>query len=29
MSYLTALENWLNRKIGWFFTNGYKDQHAE
>jgi len=26
MNYLTALENWFNRKIGWFFTNGFKSK---
>jgi|GEM_PF-2229532 hypothetical protein len=22
--YLSSFENWFNRKIGWFFLNGYK-----
>jgi hypothetical protein len=22
--YLSNFENWFNRKIGWFFLNGYK-----
>lgn len=26
MYYLTALENWFNKKIGWFFTNGFKER---
>ena len=24
MQYLHHFENWFNRKIGWFFLNGYK-----
>jgi len=26
MRYLTAFENWFNRKIAWFFTNGSKQR---
>ena len=26
MNYLNALENWFNKKIGWFFTNGFKSK---
>lgn len=26
MNYLHALENWFNKKIGWFFTNGFKEK---
>ena len=29
MSYLNALENWFNKRIGWFFTNGYKSRSKE
>ena len=23
---LASVENWFNRKFGWFFTNGHKDR---
>lgn len=23
---LASVEDWFNRKFGWFFTNGYKDR---
>ncbi len=24
-NYFSALENWFNKKFGWFFTNGSKN----
>jgi len=29
LNYLTALENWFNKRIGWFFTNGSKTKENE
>ena len=29
MNYLNALENWFNKRLGWFFTNGYKSRSRE
>lgn len=26
LQHLTSLENWFNRKLGWFFMNGYKEK---
>ncbi len=26
MNYINAFENWLNKRLGWFFTNGYKSK---